>query len=159
MATEEENFNLPEGYFNNLAENIRVNVFIADLKENNLDTGFTVPINYFETLRNKLSETSKVSNQQTYNPQTKILKLNFIKYAAAACILIVCGLAIYLNVAKNNLQNQLANLPNEDLELYLQNNTNSTDLLLIIENVNEINVNVDKNISTQEINEYLNETI
>ncbi len=159
MATEEKNFNLPEGYFNNLAENIRVNIFIADLKEKNLDTGFKIPINYFETLGNKLSDTSKINNQQSYNTQTKILKLNIIKYAAAACILMVCGLAIYLNVAKNNVQNHLANLPNQDIELYLQNNTNSVDIQLIEDNVNEINVNVDKNISTQEINEYLNETI
>ena len=159
MATEDKNFNIPKGYFDTLADNIPVNVFIADLKEKNLGLGFTVPINYFENLENKSSETFKISNQQSYNNQTKIIKLNFTKYAAAACILMICGLAIYLNLAKNTLQNQLANLPNQDIELYLQNNTNNIDIELLEDNINEIKVEVDNNISAREINNYLNETI
>lgn len=161
MAAEDKynNFNTPESYFNNLADNISANIFIANLKEKNLEIGFTVPNNYFQKLDTKLSALSQTTTTQASKKEASIFNLNHIKYAAAACILMVCGLAIYFNLAKNNLQNQLANLPNHEIELYLQNNTNSTDLPLIIQNVNEIKVEVDKKISTKELNDYLNETI
>lgn len=154
-----KNFKVPQGYFDILADNIHITVFIENFKEKQINTGFTVPQNYFDTLKNKLSTTINLQKQPQNNSKIKILKLNLIQYAAAACILIVCGFAIYINLGKNTLQNQLANLPNEDIELYLLNNTNSTDLPLIIENVNEIKIEVDKKISTQELNDYLNETI
>lgn len=161
MAAEDKNsnFKVPDGYFDNLALNIQSTVFIENLKEKQLNAGFTVPQNYFENLNHKLGTTGKINQQGLAKSITKILKLNLIKYAAAACILLVCGFAVFINLGKNTIQKQLANLPNEDIELYLQNNTNNTDLPLIIQNVNEIKVEVDKKISIQELNDYLNETI
>ncbi|TAH00332.1 MAG: hypothetical protein EAZ15_09335 [Sphingobacteriales bacterium] len=161
MAAEDKNsnFKVPDGYFDKLALNIQSTVFIENLKEKQLNAGFTLPQNYFENLKYKLATTGKINQQPLAKSKTKIFKLNLIKYAAAACILIVCGFAVFINLGKNTIQKQLANLPNEDIELYLQNNTNNTDLPLIIQNVNEIKVEVDKKISTQELNDYLNQTI
>lgn len=161
MAAEDKinDFNVPEGYFDTLADKIRTRVFLEELKEKNLDNGFTVPANYFENLESKLSKIHHKPLLVNPKKSAKIISLSFIKYAAAASVLLILAFAIYMHKSTNKLQNQLASLPNEDIEMYLQNNTTASDMPLIIENVDDITMEVDNNIDTKELKNYLIETI
>lgn len=154
-----KNFKVPDNYFENLANVIGTNILISDFKEKNNSTNFSVPANYFENLAYKLNTIPTTITTNLTNKNDNIFKLNFTKYAAAASILLVCCLAIYINLQNNNLQNRLQRVPVADIETYLQNNINSTDMPLIIGNINEIKLEVDKSISKKELNEYLNLTI
>ena len=160
MAAEDKinNFNVPEGYFDTLADKIRTEVFLEELKEKKLDCGFLVPDNYFENLKFKLykKEQPLLKNSKK---SAKILPFRFVKYAVAASFLIFCTLGIYVYITNNQLQNQLASLPNEDIEVYLQNNTTAGDMPMILENLDDIKIEVSNEISTKELNEYITETI
>ena len=161
MATEDKmnNFNIPEGYFDTLADKIRTRVFIEELKEKNLGNGFSVPENYFENLEAKLYKTPNKPLEVKSKKSAKIISLSFVKYAAAASVLLVLSIVIYTYQSTNKLQSQLASLPNKDIEMYLQNNTTASDMPLIIENVDDIIIEVDNNIDTKELKNYLIETI
>lgn len=150
-------FMVPDGYFDNLTSQIQNNIYLAEVNKTETDKIFLIPKNYFQNLENKLNKISETKDIET--KPAKIFQLKFTKYAAAACVLLVCAFAVYINIASNNVQKQLANLSNEDLEFYLQNNTNNTDMQTIIQNVEYIKTDIDEQISTKELNEYLNQSI
>jgi hypothetical protein len=162
MAAEDKKngFSIPEGYFDNLSDNIRTSIFLSELKEKQIDNGFLTPDNYFENLESKLSKITKQHPIATPKKTVKIVSMGFIKYAVAASLLLICAFAIYTyNNTSNSLQNQLAYLPNEAIEVYLQNTTTASDMPLIIENVDNITIEVDNDIDTKALNNYLIETI
>ncbi|TAE35441.1 MAG: hypothetical protein EAY66_08815 [Sphingobacteriales bacterium] len=160
MATHDKihGFTVPQGYFDNLQGRINSNIFIDNVKTKNTTSGYITPHLYFDNLAVKLSQVA-INNNKSHKT-AKIIPLYALKYAAAACILLVTTFAIYLNSSyPSKTQNQLTNISNEDIELYLQNETNAADMPLIIENVENTFLPVNQSISNQDLNEYLNESI
>ncbi len=160
MATHNktQGFNVPHDYFDKLASRINSNVFMANLEAENINSGYITPHLYFDNLAIKLSQVA-ISNN-TSHKKAKITPLYALKYAAAACILLITTFAIYLNSSyPSKTQNLLTNISNEEIELYLQNETNTADMPLIIENVENTFLPVNQSISNQDLNEYLNESI
>lgn len=120
-------FAVPEQYFDNLSERISASVFVDDLKTNagvyepsvpegyfeslqaditakialeqlNLpkEDGFAVPAGYFEKLNHRILE--QVEQPQATSPKVRKLWPNrMTKYAAAACLALISGFAVYLN--------------------------------------------------------------
>src|SRR5690606_10318169 len=83
-----ESFTVSEGYFTNLENQI-----LSQVNLSSNDNDFSVPPAYFEKLSQDIL--SKAEQQQTKKPKTQILKLSFVKYAAAAIILLATTLGIY----------------------------------------------------------------
>ena len=86
---------VPEGYFEQLPDEINTRITLEALQLPK-HSGFTVPEGYFDrTQRNILEQVS-----QATSPEVKVRKLwpsKLTKYAAAACLALITGFAIYLN--------------------------------------------------------------
>ena len=176
-------FSIPDNYFNILSDRLRSEVNLINIKSKNSD--FETPENYFENLKKQTKAQSFLPLQQKeefdtpagyfennktiilekINPSkqkfSKTVTLAFIRYAAAACILLTTSFGIYLNSlnVKTNAQ-ALSKIPSADLELYLQQNIESSEIQTIIENIPaETIFSVQKaEIKENDIEEYLNIT-
>ncbi len=154
MKNTENNYGLPDAYFETLTDRIQTEIFLRDLKDKISGTGFSVPNNYFENFTNKINDT--VLHRQSDNGAI-VFYLSIKKYAAAAMVILAIGLGIYFeNTKQNTIQNQLATLPVNELENYLQNTSSSGDMALIIENIHYLNIKIDTAINTEELNNYIN---
>jgi|GEM_PF-6007316 len=153
-----DGFNVPNDYFDELSNRIKSSIFVANLEAKNLTSGFITPNLYFDTLPSKLFKAQIDTKSVIKKP--KIFPLHIHKYAAAACILLVTTVGIYFNSAhQTKVQYSLSSIPNEDIELYLQNETNASDMPLIIENVENPFLHVNQTINNQDLNQYLKESI
>ncbi|MHA4896658.1 hypothetical protein ACXZ1K_18055 [Pedobacter sp. PWIIR3] len=135
-----EGFSVPDGYFSTLDNRIRTSVYLEGLKTESADHSFGVPKGYFETLTerieaNALLESLKQEEEIFRVPadyfeqsraailsktadtveKSKIVRLwhsNLLKYASAACFVIVAGLGVYFNqetTVKNVNSTDIAN--------------------------------------------------
>ncbi len=122
-----EVFSVPNGYFNDLNSQISSRIYLEKLKAEAANYGFEVPHLYFEGLvesieTKTLLETLKTTGQEYNVPvnyfkqskaaivakttgvgqKSKIVRLwhsKLLKYASAACFVIVAGLGVYFNQA------------------------------------------------------------
>lgn len=138
MRSEIPDFSVPEGYFDTLSEHIRSRIMLEGAVGN--ATPFTVPANYFSELEQKLQV-------KTAQPETAVQRKEPVirrmfgqsawKYASAACIVLAATAAVILYAPTNaySVQNELSALPDSDIESYLQENTGSQDMSLLMENM------------------------
>ncbi|WP_017259423.1 hypothetical protein [Pedobacter arcticus] len=159
--SKQNTFKTPEGYFNELTEQITNQIKISEL----INNPFEVPNNYFDELSkqitssvhlntfknleskgfgfdvpsNYFSEAQERIQNSVAKPKTsKIIKLHFIRYAAAACILFTTTLGVYFNVKYNTtVSHQLSRIPADDIETYLNQHTENSDLPMLIENIDD----------------------
>lgn len=151
LAGKKNEFNVPENYFENLKQQIGNQINLPDFQANIFNT----PEDYFEN--NRLTILAKVNPPK--DKLRKVLSLAFIRYAAAACILLTTSLGIYLNTLEiNSNANALSKIPTEDLELYLQQNIEFSDVQTLMENIKSETVfSIQKTEFKQnDISEYLN---
>ncbi|HTN19489.1 MAG TPA: hypothetical protein VL125_03395 [Pelobium sp.] len=136
LAGNETHFKVPVDYFENLGHKIQSEVYLDSIKTEN--DGFNVPANYF-------SDSQKsIQNSVNIKPKTsKVIGLHFIRYAAAACILLTTSLGIYFNVKnETSLDSQLSKIPAKEIESYLNQHTDGNDLPMLIDNIDE-NLSID----------------
>jgi hypothetical protein len=105
----ETGFTTPSNYFEELNDSIRVKMVTERLRAAVHSDGHTVPPNYFEQLQSDiLAKTT--GRTATVSGQPKIVRLwcsNVLKYASAACFVIIAGMGVYFNtneqkVTQNN---------------------------------------------------------
>ncbi|MFD2286458.1 hypothetical protein GJU39_00855 [Pedobacter petrophilus] len=133
-------FEVPQDYFENLTERIETNIKLAARPK--AEDAFAVPAGYFETLENKINH--KIAFEEP-KKEAKIIPLwsrNVVKYASAACFVLMASYGAYFY--QNNstpipvTQLQTAELANEQLlydidestiieHLEAQNNTTVTN--------------------------------
>ncbi len=128
-VSKENGFLVPQTYFEDLTEEVKAAIYLHTIKETlSKDSGFSVPENYFSNSRNQIHRRLK--------QKTKVRKLSFIRYAAAACILLTTSLGAYFNVQHaNSIGKQLSKVPVEEIENYLKRNTDAGDIPMLIENI------------------------
>ncbi len=153
-------FKVPTNYFEDLEKRIQSEVFLDTLKLNS--DGFKTPTNYFEGLSQQIINQIKLQETISQDlgfdvPQNyfedakqitlksvqvkrtgiaKVINLSLIRYAAAACILMMTSFGIYFNIHQSkNLSSQLSEIPNEDIENYLQQHVDNGDVPIIIDNL------------------------
>ncbi|MBU0697287.1 MAG: hypothetical protein KKE39_12315 [Bacteroidetes bacterium] len=147
-------FEVPENYFNQLQSQIISQIKIDELINQN--NGFKAPENYFKEAQQKIKIAVK-----TPKKSTKIFNLNFIRYAAAACILLTTSVGIYFNISRQqNVSYQLSKLPNEAIENYLLLHTDANDLPAILnhlDNKSVFSLNKDQ-LTDDQIKDYLEYT-
>ncbi len=108
-------FSVPQGYFENAAENIRAIVRVESIERKNV---FEVPANYFDELPARI-----LSKTQA---ETKVIKVNWWKssrtmWAAAASIVLIIGLgfAVPQFVQSDNSEAALDALSKDEINSYL----------------------------------------
>lgn len=140
LSGETADFRVPENYFENLAEQIQLQLSINNTVAGVNNPGFNLPATYFAESKNNIL--SKVSSTPK---KAKIVNLHFVRYAAAACILLTTTLGIYFNVQYNTkITNQLAKIPAKEIETYLNQHTDANDLPMLIENLDDdVKLNID----------------
>ena len=179
-------FSVPNNYFNDLSKNIINQITIEELAGK--DVAFQVPLNYFENFQSNIQETISIEDRKNYlqsknegfftpnnyfesskveitakielkkSPFRKIISINLIRYAAAACILLTTTFGIYLNIKRsNNIDYQLSKVSDDAIESYLKQIVESSDVPVIIENLENKRVfSLDENqLHADEIDSYL----
>lgn len=108
---EESGFAIPQGYMEGLSDRITAAIAVENLKETVLkevsspNEGFTVPVNYFEQLQANIL--NKTSTESVQKPEAKIVRLwhsKLLKYASAACFVIVASFGVLYFNQQNAIQ-------------------------------------------------------
>ena len=123
--------------------------FLAGMEKIN---PYTVPNGYFKDLQ------SAILARTTQAPiaKPKVIQL-WMRYAAAACITLVAGTFVYLNQESAETPNFDA-IPDQEIVSYLQTNIDESDTELLLKNTEKLHLE-EKNISTQELENYINQTL
>ncbi len=153
-------FETPEGYFESLEDQVFAELSLAHLKDRLLqqDAGFLVPPAYFEESQKSILQ----SVNKRPVPVAKVLHINFIRYAAAACMLLMTAAGVYMNIQQtNSVSHQLSKVSDADLEDYLQLHTDASDVPALIDNLkgDEVFTMDDTQLSEDEIKDYLELTL
>lgn len=113
---------------------------------------YSVPNGYFEDLQ------SAILARTTQAPiaKPKVIQL-WMRYAAAACITLVAGTFVYLNQETAETPNFDA-IPDQEIVSYLQTNIDESDTELLLKDTEKLHLE-EKNISTQELENYINQTL
>ncbi|HEY0056206.1 MAG TPA: hypothetical protein VGB63_12685 [Pedobacter sp.] len=154
---QQELFQVPDQYFDTLTDQISSRVKLEQLVGSKNEEVFSVPENYFENLEDKINAKIGITSQK----QSKVRKLSssWITYAAAACITAVLTFGIYNYRTSNtdNVENQIAQLPEEEIVNYLQLYSDAGDIPVIASNVEDVPEVSEllPEISDSEIEQYL----
>ena len=127
-------YKIPKDYFETLESKTQSAILLEDKKDsiNARNAGFAIPNEYFET--SKVEIISKIKLKKHWFG--KIISINFLKYAAAACILLTTSFGIYFNIQRsNNVNYQLSKISDEAIESYLKQTVEASDVPVIIENL------------------------
>jgi hypothetical protein len=123
--------------------------FLAGMEKIN---PYTVPNGYFKDLQ------SAILARTTQAPiaKPKVIQL-WMRYAAAACITLVAGTFVYLNQESAETPNFDA-ISDQEIISYLQTNIDESDTELMLVNTETLHLE-EKNISTQELENYVNQIL
>lgn len=125
-------FKTPNAYFDNLSEQIINQLKLQEIISEN--SGFTIPQNYFENATKQTLKSVQIKRKGI----ARIINLGLVRYAAAACILLMTSFGIYFNIHQSkNLSYQLSKIPDEEIETYLQQHIDNADVPVIIENLSD----------------------
>lgn len=114
---ENNGFSVPENYFNTLNDAIDARIRAEKIKLLAPAEGYSVPEGYFEKLQ--LSILDKTVNEQ--KTQGKMLRLwhsGLLKYASAACFVIISTIGFYFYQAQQNSKKSAHNELASELLLY-----------------------------------------
>lgn len=113
-----------------IAARVKINEFAEK------GSGFTVPKNYFETLSDRINQKTGIKTVQQPAKMRSLFTRAAWKYATAACIAVavITGISVKKYQAAHNVQTQLSDLPDADIENYLDIHADSYDNHIILEN-------------------------
>lgn len=113
MQRENQGFSVPENYFEELGANIEARIAIDRFKNLTDNDGFKTPANYFDNLNAQI-----LSKTSALKPKTKVFKLwssDLMRYAAAACFIVLTASGLYLNQQNTLQQNRNAEIASEQM--------------------------------------------
>lgn len=157
-SSDSSSLSVPDGYFDTLEDQIMSSIRVEKLKESAEDAGFTVPEGYFDSLNDSLK--LKVGLAKSKDAKVRTLVPSWLKYAAAACIMISASAGYYLFQKSDSIDKQLAYIPDEAIVDYLLVNSDAGDMPVIIDNINSTaDIGPQIELSDQEIEQYLETTL
>ncbi len=163
-----EGFKVPTDYFDHLEEAIFSRIGEGQMKESVISDGFEVPDQYFATLSDKILSSTNPSRQQVAVRSLRKPTLRFMRYVAAACVIMLSGLGGYLGFshlktskeqANNVAELHLSQVPEEEIINYLAASTTGDDMVYLAKYTNENDIptnGIANSISEKEIEDYLN---
>lgn len=113
MQRDHQSFTVPQGYFEELGANINTKIALDKFKTSVNTDGFKTPVNYFDDLNAKI-----LSKTSALKPNAKVFKLwssDLMKYAAAACFIILIASGLYLNQQNTLTQNRNSEIASEQM--------------------------------------------
>jgi hypothetical protein len=150
---------VPEGYFETLEDQIMSSIRVEKLKDLPKDGGFSVPEGYFDTLNDSIKQQVGLVDKPK-DAKVRTLVPLWLKYAAAACIMIAASAGLYLFQKSDTIDKQLAYIPDEAIVDYLLVNSDAGDMPVIIDNINSTaDISPEIELSDQEIEQYLETTL
>lgn len=153
------NFAVPEGYFDTLEDQIMSSIRVGKLMESTKEGGFNVPDAYFDSLHESIKQKAGMI-QKPHEAKVRTLVPSWLKYAAAACIMISASTGLYFLQKPDSIDKKLAYIPEEAIVDYLLVNSDSGDMPIIIDNINNTtDLSAEIEISDQEIEQYLETTL
>lgn len=94
---------VPAGYFEQSKENILSRIAEENIKELVQEDGFAVPEGYFSNLNSSImAQLAEPKKKQQKPTIFKMWHSRAMKYATAACIVIISSVALYMNYEGNN---------------------------------------------------------
>ncbi len=152
----EDEFNLPENYFNRLVERIEDRLTLETIQNLAPDEGFKAPDTYFNNLTDRIN--ARI-NEKIVPAKQKNLFPSWIRYSVAASILFVIGVSIYLNSSGYVFNQQLSKVPDQDIINYLQLHSTVNDNQYLIDHISEDGLQqVSTDVSEEDIEQYINST-
>lgn len=125
---ENQGFSVPQNYFEDLGQQIESRIIEDQIRSLVKNDGFKTPANYFNQLNAEiLNQTSALTTKP------KVVRLwssDLMRYAAAACFIILVASGLYINERSAVKLNRTAELANEQM-LY------DIDESVIIEHIQE----------------------
>lgn len=122
-----------------------------------LSEGFTVPEGYFAELSGQIN--SKLEESSKRATPVRRLLTSWVSYAAAACITVMIASGIYFSSNSYKFNQQLSEVPDQEILNYLQVYSTAGDTPFIIENLNTDQLEaVIQDVSSEELELYINST-
>lgn len=152
----EDEFQLPGNYFNTLTERIENHIQTGTIQSLVPSGGFQVPDSYFAELTDRIHS----NIQEAKVPQKpKNVFASWLRYSAAASVVLVAGFFLYLNTSVYSINKKLADVPDQEIISYLQIHSTIGDTPFIIENLSEEGLqNVSTDVSSEDLEQYINST-
>lgn len=151
-------FTVPSGYyFDQLPARIENRIALENINTLVPSDGFTVPQGYFSDLSERIN--FRLDHKKPENKPVRRLIRSWISYSAAACISILIGSVIYFNSAYYSFDQQLSEVPDQEIINYLQVYSTMSDTPFIIENLNVSGLQqITTDVSSEELEQYINNT-
>jgi len=99
------NFEVPPHYFENLTEQIQTRIVLSEMPK--AENTFTVPENYFDTLQSRITNRITASEPKREAKVIPLWRRNIVKYASAACFLLMASFGIYFYQNSTNTVKQV----------------------------------------------------
>jgi len=137
QKTNENSFDVPQHYFEELTERIETRIALTEMVK--AKNTFTVPENYFDTLQSRITNRIAESEPKKEVKVVSLWKRNLVKYASAACFLLISSFGIYFyqTSKSTDAQIQSADMATEQMLYDIDENT-------IIEHIESLNANSSK---------------
>lgn len=174
----EKSFGLPAHYFEDFQRRLKYRIQVEEQEEEKAlqlpglmreDTGFSVPNGYFENLSMSVTEIVQeeshlqvVAKTEKKIRTSKIRRLNWISYAAAACVIFVLGTTFLFRLSSSNqtFQRQLDSIPDTEIINYLEYYSEPEDALSTDAQLEEImEISGKPPFSNEDIQAYLDYSI
>src|SRR5690606_25708069 len=148
---------VPTEYFVQLQERILSKVAEEKLRKKISEPGFTVPEHYFTTLQK--ATVDKVIRRQTTPPVRSLFSRSWIRYAAAACIIMALSISGYFRFINTPAESHhLDAVSDQEILSYLEFYGEPSDITYLTEYLKEERNIADElnNLSEEDIEAYLN---
>ncbi len=153
----ENGFRVPHNYFEDLSLRIGEKVAVENIRTMAPSDGFTIPEGYFSELSTRIN--TRVEGSPKRNTPVRSLFTSWVSYAAAACVTVMIATGIYFSSDTHNFNEQLSEVPDEEIINYLQAHSTAGDTPFIIENLNPDELEqVTPDVSADELELYINST-
>lgn len=103
-------FSVPINYFEELSATIEAKKSVDNLRNMVAKEAFNVPTDYFEKMRADI-----VAKTKSPSKVLKIWRSSVLKYASAACFVLVAGLGVYFNQEQPSQSANYAEIANEQM--------------------------------------------
>jgi len=105
QKTIKNNFEVPPHYFEGLTEQIQTRIALSEMPK--AENTFTVPENYFDTLQSRITDRIAASEPKKEAKVIPLWRRNIVKYASAACFLLMASFSIYFYQNSTNTVQQV----------------------------------------------------
>ena len=151
-------FEVPKGYFNDLAEHIIEDIQALDKTTAwKTHTPYAVPGRYFDQLPNEILARAKQT--APIIAKRKNIILPAFRWAAAAVVILGVGFMTYTNITRKpvNTEQAISTVPDELIKDYLRQNMDDIDPDLLVGGTPNIDARLDV-LEEEDIIYYLDET-